>query len=213
MKAMFTWTILICILMTVSGEVEADNRQRSRIHVGAKGGVSFTTLSGDPYPVYDARIGFSAGVFVSIPVARNWSIQPEILYSQKGAKTSGYCSGLPTSWTLKLDYVEVPILISAATSTIGDVTPRMFLGPAVTFKVSSKQEVKNQYATVSVDVGGIRPLELCFVVGAGLDFSFSSGILSIEARMTPSLKSIYENDFGANLKNIGYSLLLGFSNR
>ncbi len=211
MKAMFTGTILICILVAISGEAGADNRPQSRIHVGAKGGVSFATLSGDPYTAYDARIGFSAGVFVSIPVARNVSIQPEILYRQKGAKTSGYCNDLPTNWTLKLDYVEVPVLLSVTMSTAGNVTPRLFLGPAVAFKASFRQEAKNQNAAVSVDIRGIRTQELCFVVGAGMDFPFSSGTLSIEACMTPSLKSIHENDLGADLKNIGYSLLLGFS--
>jgi hypothetical protein len=176
-----------------------------------KGGVSFATLSGAPVSAYDARIGFSGGAFVRIPMTPSLSIQPEVLYTQKGAKASGFCSGVPTTWTIKLDYVEIPVLLSASLSDAGNIAPRVFLGPAMTFKASFREEAKNGNGANTVDISGLRTNEICFVFGVGMDIPFSSGTFIIEARLTPSLKSIYKNDLGVDEKNISYSLSLGYS--
>lgn len=41
-----------------------------------------------------SKIGFNAGVFVNIPIAESFSIQPEVLYNDLGAKTRIYIASI-----------------------------------------------------------------------------------------------------------------------
>ena len=51
---------------------------------GVKGGVNFSTVTGDYFDSPDSRTGFNIGVLAEIPVADRFSIQPEVLYSAQG---------------------------------------------------------------------------------------------------------------------------------
>ena len=51
---------------------------------GVKGGVNFSTVTGDYFKDPSHRTAFNVGVLAEIPVANRLSIQPEVLYSAQG---------------------------------------------------------------------------------------------------------------------------------
>lgn len=75
---------------------------------GATVGINWAQIEGDNVGGF-TKPGLYAGVISEIPLAKNWAVAFEILYSQKGSSsfltTSGY------QFTLHYDYAEIPLLI------------------------------------------------------------------------------------------------------
>ena len=82
----------------------------------ALGGVT-SQVDGDDRAGWD-KIGFTAGAFVGLPLNNTFSALMELRYIQKGSHSDAdnYVPGDP--YSLKLDYVELPILISANFSAL-----------------------------------------------------------------------------------------------
>jgi len=76
---------------------------------GIKGGLNLTNLYVNDVKDEHIKAGFNAGFFAKLPVTRGFSIQPELLYSQKGAKLdydNVFGSG---EYRFNLNYVELPL--------------------------------------------------------------------------------------------------------
>ena len=56
-----------------------------------------------------SKIGFYAGVFMNAPISSEFSIQPEVVYSQQGAKFKDM--GNVTDRKLNLGYINVPVMV------------------------------------------------------------------------------------------------------
>ncbi|HEV7780707.1 MAG TPA: porin family protein [Chitinophagaceae bacterium] len=80
-------------------------------YAGLKGGANYTSLSGY---TGDHRVNFHAGIFVHVSLNRNWSVQPELLYSGEGqhfvipgnGEDHGEMQGL-----ISLDYAVLPVML------------------------------------------------------------------------------------------------------
>ena len=89
-----------------------DNREK--LFFGLKVGANYSNVydsQGENF-VADAKFGLAGGGFVSIPIGRYFGIQPEVLFSQKGYKSSGTFLGSTYSMTRTTDYVDVPLLVA-----------------------------------------------------------------------------------------------------
>jgi opacity protein-like surface antigen len=81
------------------------------IKYGVKAGVNFATLTGDIPDDAKMRTGFHAGVVAEFKLTEQFSIQPELLYSQQGMKydATDPDSGINLKTTWKFDYLTLPI--------------------------------------------------------------------------------------------------------
>ena len=102
--------------MLVATQVSAQEQKTStESHLspklGVKGGINFTNLYVDNVKDENVKVGYNVGLFAKLPVTRGFSIQPELLYSSKGAKLS-YSNFLQGSgeYRFNLDYLELPVL-------------------------------------------------------------------------------------------------------
>ncbi|GEN70737.1 MULTISPECIES: porin family protein [Chryseobacterium] len=108
---------------------------------GVKGGMNVSSLSKDEgLDDQKSKIGFNAGVFANIPVAESFSVQPEVLYSQYGAKADYTLLGTKYSSSTKLDYIAVPVMFQY------NLIPNLYVeaGPEFGFLVSAKNKIKNE---------------------------------------------------------------------
>jgi hypothetical protein len=114
---------------------------------------------------------------------------------------------------MKLDYLEIPVLVKIIFPSPGGVNPYLFAGPAVAIKVSGK--VKAEFAGESdeEDIEDMKSTDFGLVIGAGVDFGFGAlgkGTLSVDIRYSLGLSTI--SDFeGDDVKNGAFSLMVGFS--
>lgn len=105
-------TMLILYTIFISVTVMAQNE---KVKLGVKAGLNISSLN-----FYESELssssktGFTAGLMVEIPVAKNFSLQPELLYSQQGTKTSFFDQDVTNSnfkGTIELNYLNIPLML------------------------------------------------------------------------------------------------------
>jgi len=106
MKRQVQQTIIIIVMTLVS------NIGYSQIFKGEViGGFNLSKVNGDETDGFK-KLGLNGGVGIVAPIYKNWSLSLETIYSQKGSKLRPqYNDSLDGSYSLKLDYVEVPFMI------------------------------------------------------------------------------------------------------
>jgi opacity protein-like surface antigen len=114
----------------------------------------------------------------------------------KGAKSNDAEFG----GTLKMNYVEIPVLLRVDVPVSGGTKPYFYGGPAVSFKASCNVEATSQGVTVSASCdeleaqgAKLKSVDYGVVVGAGLGFDVGGRLLTIGARYNHSLADIAEN--------------------
>jgi Outer membrane protein beta-barrel domain len=171
---------------------------------GFKVGVNMATLGGSDAGDVSSRIGFAFGGFVMFELSPSFAIQPEVLYSMKGAKETI----LGTEVTTKLDYIEIPVLFTILVpSSSGGVTPRFYAGPNLALKASAKVSGGG----LSVDISEfVKSTDFGVTVGAGLGFGGGKGFM-VDVRYTLGLSTIDNGSPAADVKNNCFSILGGMS--
>lgn len=78
---------------------------------GIKGGLNLTNMYVKDVSDENMKVGWNAGVFAKLPVTQGFSIQPELLYTSKGAKETynNFIEG-KGEYRFNLNYVELPLL-------------------------------------------------------------------------------------------------------
>src|SRR5690606_20874035 len=103
------FTVIIALVFSVKA-IQAQVND-SAAQFGVKGGVNFSNMYTDDVDDENVLTSFNAGVYFNLPVSDLFSIQPEVLYSRKGAELrydNVFASG---SAKFNLNYIEVPVLL------------------------------------------------------------------------------------------------------
>jgi len=203
------------------------------ISVGPKVGLNFSTVGytdGDKKLIDESNedkttlTGLHFGVAANIGVNDMFSIQPELLYSQKGAKWEDSGNELSTT----TNYLEIPVL---AKFTFGSDDLKFFVnaGPYVGYMVSGKHKMVWDDEDISTDIefdypdqndffpdeNRVKPnrLDLGLALGAGVGVQAGPGTFNIEARYGLGLTDIstYEkerpNEYPkSSNRNFGFSV-------
>lgn len=103
----------IVLIILVSACVSLSGQE----YFGLRAGLSITTFTGDNAGSNTPRVGLHAGLTNQIHVHPNIVLQPELLYSMRGASSSYSLAGLETVVTDKLDYLELPLALKANIQT------------------------------------------------------------------------------------------------
>lgn len=153
---------------------------------GVKAGMNVSSISKDKsLSDTKSKIGFNAGVFMNLPVAESFSIQPEVLYNDLGAKSIYKVLGKDVEYSTKLGYVTVPVMIQY------NATPQLYLeaGPEVGFLVNTQNKLKagNNSGNLNIDKKDFNNLN--FGVGIGAGYYLASNI-GLTARYTAGVTKI-----------------------
>ena len=122
------------------------------VNIGIKGGLNLYSINNDNNSNYDTKAGFHAGLMGHIHLARQFALQPELVYSVQGAKYT--VAGVDTK--LNLGYINVPVMFQY----MFDNGFRLQAGPQVGFLINgkaetndSKTDVKDNFKTVDFALG------------------------------------------------------------
>jgi hypothetical protein len=181
-----------------------------RLTFGVKGGLNLSNVydtKGEQFDA-DAKFGFVAGGFVSIPLGEVIGVQPEILISQKGFQATGVLLGAPYSFTRTTTYIDVPLLFAIKPFEL----LTLLAGPQYSYLQVQKDVFGS--ATTSVDQetqfknDNIRKNTLCFTGGADLNLDH----VVLGARLGWDLFN--NNGDGTSTtpryKNVWYQATIGF---
>ncbi len=179
---------------------------------GLKGGLNIPKVTGADVGVYmnnvESNKGIAAGAYVSIGLLPNISVQPEILFSQKGFKISYDFFGTTHEGTLRINYMETPVLAKLSYGAI--VKPYVLAGPYFATKIGTKyEETIDGITNTRTNGDGLADVEIGLTIGAGIQTPIK---ISFEARYSMGLKSIYSSDLAdLDIRNSNIQLLVGYS--
>jgi hypothetical protein len=178
------------------------------VDYGVKGGVHLASLhvdaDGDATPL-DPRLGLVVGGFMTRRLAGRLSWQPEVLYTQKGASSE---QGGGTA-TQKLDYLDIPVLLSYRVGGGPERQVSAFGGPAVGVRLRARSSASFGGDTLEQDVGGqVERTDLAIVAGA----AYQRGRLIVDARYAWGIADIdRDGDDHVAIGTRGVSLMLGWA--
>ncbi|WP_281299004.1 porin family protein [Flavobacterium limnophilum] len=137
MKKVILMIAFVAIAVTNSNaQSTTDNREK--LSFGLKLGTNYSNVydSDNQDFVADSKFGFAAGAFVAIPFGKFIGIQPEIIYSQKGFKSSGTYFGSSYEMTRTTNFIDVPLLF--AVKPAKELT--LLFGPQFSYLLKQKDE-------------------------------------------------------------------------
>lgn len=179
---------------------------------GIKGGLNLTNLYIDDASDENMKAGFNAGIFWKLPVTRGLSIQPELLYSQKGTKATynNFIQG-DGEYRFNLNYVELPLL---AVINLGK-NFNIHAGPYVGYLISADvKDVDNNGSingAIDLNEDNFERWDLGLAAGLGLDIEN----FTIGARYNYGLSEIGKSGLAGQLtnnsKNAGISVYVGLA--
>ncbi len=179
---------------------------------GLKAGMNIANLHGkDVKEVIGAdlvsKMGFCAGGFITYNINDMFAIQPELLFTMKGAKIeeAGYKE------TIKLNYLEIPVLAKLSIPTPGNVKPNLFVGPSLAIKLSAKVKWEEAGESGEEDLEEVKSTDFGLVFGGGVDFALGQGKLTVDARYTLGLATADDSEEELDIKNGAISIMVGYS--
>lgn len=175
MKKLLLFTALVaCTFTTV---------QSQEVRFGAKIGINIASLGGDSTGNLSlgAVTAFHLGGLAEISLSEKFALQPELLYSFEGFDNSA----IGNSYTMKLDYIRVPVL--AKYYIIDNLSAEA--GPTFGVLVSAKADdvdVKDSFKSfdTALSLGASYSLDM----GVFFSLRYNLGLLDI-------------SDDGSSLKN------------
>jgi hypothetical protein len=167
---------------------------------GFKVGVSLSTLSvgGDTEGIHN-NTGFVGGGFIRFGFGR-FGIQPEVLSVTKGAEID--VDTAEDDLDIRIDYVEVPILLQLPLTYGSSFAPYVFGGPAFAFDVGCEVSVPGVESDVDCEEADVlgedalarRSLDVGLTAGAGVAFAMGPGAFLLEGRYTWGMTNINDNE-------------------
>jgi hypothetical protein len=98
--------------MSKPGNDKEDKEKKERHNkFGVKGGVNISNLYIDDVHDEQVKESFHFGVYSKMNVAGAFSIQPEMMYSRKGAEVEYRRNNLQGNVDYSLDYIDFPLLM------------------------------------------------------------------------------------------------------
>ncbi|SHL23842.1 porin family protein [Hymenobacter psychrotolerans] len=175
--------------------------QAQSARLGLKAGGSLTTFTGDAADGEDQKFGFHAGLFANLGINSTFSIQPELLYSQKGSKESFG----NTDVVNRFSYIDVPVLLHInARGLFFEVGPQVgFLVAAKTELGNLSQDIKNDFNTV--DFGYVAGLGYQLSNGPGIGLRYNGGFTKL-----PKAVPVGNTTYQADLRNSAIQLYVTY---
>lgn len=174
--------------------------------LGVKIGLAYVDVQTEDFiEEFDWKLGFLAGGFVNWRFHSMLALQPEIYFIQKGSDVVD--PDLDEDGTLKLSYIEIPVLVKAYLPTEGAFRPHAFVGPYGAFKLSSDLEFFGE----EEEVEEVKDTDFGLVFGVGTDWLLDFGRLTFDLRYEFSLGTIWEEpDEEIDLKNRAILFTVGY---
>jgi hypothetical protein len=208
MKKLLVLLVTVASLNCFAQEVDDDLAPK----VGVKGGINLSNLYVDEVADEHLKVGYNLGLFAKLPLSQFFAIQPELLYTTKGAKLT-YNNFLQGSgeYRFNLNYLELPVL---AVFNIGK-NFNIHAGPYIGFLTSSNIKDVDDDGSVNgvkdLNVDDFNRFDYGLAGGIAVDLSG----FTIGARYNYGLREVGKSgnlagELTNNSKNSVASVYIGF---
>jgi hypothetical protein len=163
-------------------------------------GLNIASITGDlpPDNEYASRTGFAAGLFAVLPLPVPWSLQSELLYSQKGFRNEAPSLDAAEVSVLELVYLEVPILLRYDVSLSRSTVFGLLIGPTVEFELSERQRLLSGGASVAQSSDVYRTTGAGLTIGGDVDVALGGFQAVLGGRYTHGLTNMLNEEASAS---------------
>lgn len=196
------------------------------VRFGIKAGGNSSYFSQQKFGINSQQLGFHAGAFVNIPISRQFSFQPEVLYNQMGAKdvissteTDNGVTNVKTRVEdrVKMNYISVPLMVQMRPVDNFYIEA----GPEFSYFINGKNKGESTVASTtggvtttttsshSTDIDKDQINRFNFGLGLGLGYDITPNI-GINARYVNSLTKIDKSRPAAENNNRVFQLGLNY---
>jgi hypothetical protein len=182
---------------------------------GVKLGVNLANATGDDAPD-DASMkpGLVGGGFITYSFSDLFAVQPELLFSMKGAKSDIGS----TEYKSTLSYIEIPVLFKVQLAGGGNFKPNFYAGPAVGFLMSAKTSADPEPTGWDDDIkDDMKSTDIGLIGGIGADLGMGTGPgkITFDLRYEVGLTSTSDVDMNQDgdkdkVNNSTISFLVGY---
>ncbi len=174
------------LLSSLCISVFAISNAQTEKSFGVKGGVNFTNLYTEDVDDNNMLISFNAGLVAILPITDMIALQPEVIYSGKGAELKYDNAFAEGNAKFRLSYIEVPILLRF------NLTDNFSLqaGPYLSYLVNAdiKSESDNDIFNSQVDLDTNDFNKFDYGLAAGVEFDLNP--IGIGARYNYGLANV-----------------------
>ena len=187
---------------------------------GLKGGINYSNISGDldNQDIYQNKLGFNGGIQANFPIIADGflSLQPELLYSQKGYQYRDEqftIAGIERERKGKVNYnyLDLPVLLKVNAGGL-----YFEGGPQVSYLMGIRDNTEERIGnsefkqTAIVEKDDLAELEIGYAAGIG--FQATNG-MSLGVRYNGGINKLAKdngNDELTNARNSVFQLQVGF---
>lgn len=204
-RVLFSLTFLTVLLFAGSLLAQGSN-------IGIRGGLNIANLGGSDVENTDSKTGVNFGGFFHYAINEIFSIQPEVLYSAKGAKAKFVEDGVTVDAKLNLNYIDIPVLLVVNLPVENaSIKPHLIVGPHMGILLSAKVKGEAGGFSGEVDVKDVyKSTDFGAVVGAGIGIPVGNNMLNFDFRYHQGLTSIDDSGEDLDEKNRGFSINAAF---
>lgn len=186
LKPKFLISFLLVFVLASIGTIAV--AQDNALRVGIKGGLNVSNLYVDDVDDENPRYGFHVGVYTQLFESDVFAIQPEVLFSTKGTRTSYDVLGAEGDAKFNLSYLDIPVL---AVFKLGDAA-EIHVGPYFGYLISASSEVDGDFDDYEeLDRDNYKAWDYGLSAGVG----FNVGAVQLGARYNYGLQKIADSDF------------------
>lgn len=198
--------ILFAVLCSISFVFAMQTAHAQKMGFGIKGGLNFSTLSGDFTPNTtvlnkESVTGYNIGAYGYLGFNPIFALQAEVNFTQLGVKYNGIVAQFGTSTTSTVseatfNYIQIPVLVRLQTG-FSDFKVWGNVGPYVGLSLGGKSK-----STLTTVIGGfagntastlssedvlksgddIQSVDFGVMAGAGLGYKVGPGYITFDAR-------------------------------
>lgn len=180
------------------------------VGIGVQAGINFANATTSPTSISTtSRTGLMLGGYVDIGLSDVLSIQPGLMYVQKGAEFSVSAGGTTATATWKFDYIELPVLLMAHFGP-SEFKPTLFAGPNIGINLKAEAEATSGSQSSTMDLkDDVESIDFALDFGAGGEYQINpTTALFANIRYSLGLSDI-DKDGTSSWKSTGVQILVG----
>jgi hypothetical protein len=160
----------------------------AQMRAGIKGGLNVSNLYVDDVENENTRFGFNVGFYGQVLSSDVFAIQPELLFSTKGAKVEYGGNLFDQTVKYNLNYLDLPVL---AVFKLGE-SAEIHVGPYLSYLLTANISTDGDFGSGvdEVDRDNLKPFDYGLSGGFGLNF----GAFQVGARYNYGLAKIADSD-------------------
>ena len=168
-----------------------------------KVGLNITSITNTVSP--KARVGLALGAELESQITNKFSLSVGALYSQQGAKSSGVSQGIYVKNTIKIDYINIPIM--ANVYVVRGLAFKAGIQPGININASYSGTAEGITVSGSLSDLGINIKTLDFSVPVGLSYEYKNFVL--DGRYNIGVTNMAKDDVDKS-KNSVFQFTIGY---